>query len=204
MAEKLLVIAGPNGSGKSTLYKYLVSRYKAFKNIVLINPDVIAEDIKLESNIASSIQAGKIAIKMRNRFLKEKKTFAIETTLSGHSEIDLIYRAYKQGYDVYIIYVALDDPFLNVQRVKSRVISGGHNVLPNDIIRRYDRSLKNLKKIIPISSTIYIFDNSFESFRLILSYRFKGARGNKSLIINRDTPKWADDILKFIKNRVSN
>ncbi len=196
MSAKLLILAGPNGSGKSTLYNYLLFRYKRLRNIPFINPDLIAESFN--ENKQKYIKAAKTAIRNRKNLLKEHKSFAIETTLSGNSEIDLIYNAFKKGYQIYIIYISLDDPFLNIQRVKARVSSGGHEVLPIDIIRRYKRSLKNMKKVVSFASAIYIFDNTSEKFKLISSYRAKGARGNKYLIRNTYIPNWAKSILDTI------
>jgi predicted ABC-type ATPase len=57
---QLVVFAGPNGAGKSTLSKHYI-----FKNISVINPDVIAQEQSL-----SIIEAGKIVIE------KNYETFA--------------------------------------------------------------------------------------------------------------------------------
>jgi predicted ABC-type ATPase len=50
------------------------------------------------------------------------------------------------GWSVSLTYVGIDDPITNVQRVRSRVKVGGHDVPREDILRRYDRSLANLNK----------------------------------------------------------
>ena len=48
-----------------------------------------------------------------------------------------------KGYKIITIYIFLDDANLCVQRVRTRVVKGGHNVPKEDIIRRFYRSKEN-------------------------------------------------------------
>jgi predicted ABC-type ATPase len=57
---------------------------------------------------------------------------------------------------------------LAIQRVKTRVEEGGHNIEKEVIKRRYIRGIQNLFKIyLPIVDETLIFDNSFENQELI-------------------------------------
>lgn len=52
-------------------------------------------------------------------------------------------------------------PLINVARVKLRVKSGGHDVPINKIISRYDKSLDNIHRILPLCDVCHIYDNSY-------------------------------------------
>jgi predicted ABC-type ATPase len=62
----------------------------------------------------------------------------------------------------------LSSPELAVERVRNRVISGGHNI-PNDVVhRKYWAGIKNLSSLyLPICDYWLIIDNSFPPFKLI-------------------------------------
>jgi predicted ABC-type ATPase len=49
---------------------------------------------------------------------------------------------------------------MNVLRVATRVAKGGHNVPEVDIRRRYERSLSNLARALPLADRARLVDNS--------------------------------------------
>ena len=51
--------------------------------------------------------------------------------------------AKRKGWQVFLIYVGVDNVQTSIERVAQRVASGGHNVPSEDIRRRYARSLAN-------------------------------------------------------------
>jgi predicted ABC-type ATPase len=181
---QLVVIAGPNGAGKSTLTEHYI-----FKNIHIINPDVIAKEQSL-----SVLEAGKIAIGQRKEMFGTKKSFAIETTLTGNGEIKLMQEAKEQGYKVNLAYVGIDDASLSNTRVKERVIKGGHDVPSEDILRRYDRSVGNLSKAFEIADRAYVFDNSTKKRNLVC---IKKAEIIKTS--NKELPEWLKNTAVFEK-----
>jgi predicted ABC-type ATPase len=67
----------------------------------------------------------------------------------------------RKGYFVTLFFIWLNSPALGVERVKARVISGGHNI-PEDVIhRRYFARISNLSKLyLPICDYWLILDNS--------------------------------------------
>ena len=139
----LYIIAGANGSGKSTLASELLSE----ENIEFLNADDIAKEL-CPNNIESvKIKAGKIVLEKLNKLLLNKKSFAIETTLSGKNHIKTIEKAKTLGYKTVIIYSYLDNPIMCENRIKIRVLNGGHNIPKEDIIRRFYRSRENFNKI---------------------------------------------------------
>lgn len=174
------MIAGPNGSGKSTIVK----RYLAGK-IPVINPDDIAAVEKV-----GPIQAGRLAIERQNRLLMRGASFAFETTLSGKRELWVMQNARERGYKLNLIFLALDGPALAIGRISGRVLAGGHNVPPRDVLRRFQRSIDNLPAAIALADRAFVFDNSSDRRRLLLSLdqgRVKRLR--------RDLPEWAKPYL---------
>ena len=207
MSKKLFILAGPNGSGKSTLYRKLIGKYKTLSNLPFVNPDDIAKklfgdflpDGSNESN-SKMLKAGKEAITRRKQLLHEGVSFGFETTFSGNSERQLIDNALKQGYELYIVYITLCDPLLNVQRVRARVQNKGHFVDPTIVVRRYYKSMQQIIEVAPKSKGFYLFDNSEAHYKLIASLRKSGARGEQNIILNTPLPQWSKQIVHDLVN----
>jgi predicted ABC-type ATPase len=68
-----------------------------------------------------------------------------------------------------LIFVALANPDLHVLRVAQRVSIGGHDIPQDAIRRRYDIAFENLARCVAIGETTWIFDNSAEGARLVLT-----------------------------------
>ena len=197
-SPKLLVIAGPNGSGKSTLYRKLLPKYRSLAKLPFVNPDDIAKemfgDFLLDDSVDNNrkmLAAGKEAVIRRKEYLKARLSFGFETTLSGSGEKRVIREALADGYELYIIYVALEDPFLNIQRVRTRVKNHGHYVDPTVILRRYHKSLTNVQEIMLEAKGVYLFDNTEAHFKLLATLRTSGARGDQSIIVRSPLRPWS-------------
>ena len=72
-----------------------------------------------------------------------------------------------------------------MERVALRVSQGGHEVPPEKITSRYDRSLRQLSKAIQLSHRAHLFDNSGKMHRLIAEYE-----GGKLIQASNDLPGW--------------
>jgi len=139
----LYIIAGANGTGKSTLASELLP----YENLEFLNADEVAKEICSENIESVKIQAGKIVIEKLKELLNKKKSFAIETTLAGKNHIKTIQKAKDLGYKVCLIYSYLDNPDFCENRIKVRVLNGGHNIPKEDIVRRFYRSRENFWNI---------------------------------------------------------
>lgn len=153
---RILVFAGPNGSGKSTITK----------KIPICGIYVNADDIKRISN-CSDLEAAQEAEQLRELLLNAHKDFTFETVLSTDRNIELLWKAKEHGYEIHAVFVLTSNPSINVKRVRSRVKAGGHDVPEDKIISRYERSLRNLSKLIRIADHIRIIDNSDKEPHLI-------------------------------------
>src|SRR5436190_22401914 len=67
--------------------------------------------------------------------------FAFETTLSGLGTRRLIEKSISDGFDVHLVYLWLPSPELALERVRTRVATGGHDVPEVDVRRRHARGL---------------------------------------------------------------
>lgn len=122
---------------------------------------------------------------IRNQLLIYSEKFTIETVMSHPSKLDFLSTAKQKGFKIYLYFVSLEDPKLNIDRVKARVKLGGHHVPSDKIIDRYPKTLNNLLNAIRISDKSYIFDNSGQSPKLI------AASENDDLTIISDfIPLW--------------
>ncbi len=147
---KLLCICGPNGAGKSTFSRAISMQ----GNVLVIDPD------KLAAEGLSPIAAGKAAARMVRLFLQEGVSFARESTLTSQFDFTLMEEAKRRGYEVELVYIRLASVALALERVAARVARGGHDVPPQDVVRRFSRSLKNLPKAVSLADKVTILDNS--------------------------------------------
>ena len=167
MAEKnLYIIAGCNGAGKTTAsFTILVDTLNCKE---FVNADEIAKGLSPFQPEEVAFEAGRIMLNRINDLLIKEVSFSFETTLSTKSYKSLILKAQRQGYKVTLLYFWLQNIELAKERVKTRVLEGGHDI-PNEVIeRRYLRGIKNLFNIyIDIVDAVLIFDNSFGNHQLI-------------------------------------
>jgi predicted ABC-type ATPase len=156
----VLAFAGPNGSGKTTVTKKLP----------VIGTYINADDIKIEYGL-TDLEAAENAESFRNALLERNADFSFETVLSTERNLLLLEKAKEHGYEVRCIYVLTCNANINVARVRSRRVAGGHDVPEDKIRTRYHRALKLLPRLINVCDKILIFDNSDMPF-LIFSKEY--------------------------------
>jgi predicted ABC-type ATPase len=88
------------------------------------------------------------------------KTVGVETVLSTDKYRRLVRKAKERGYLVWLLYVVLDSPERNVERVRLRVLKGGHDVPEDKIRSRYTRSLDQFPWFLGWADEAWIYDNS--------------------------------------------
>jgi predicted ABC-type ATPase len=170
---ELLIIAGPNGAGKTTFVNTFLPEYTNVREFV--NADLIAKGISPFEPEGALIEAGKVLLGRVRQLIEEKFSFALETTLSGKSYIDLVHHAKDVGFTIRLYYIYLNSVELSINRIKDRVRKGGHNVERDVVIRRYERSLKNLFSLyLPLAEEWQLIDNSTATFRPIAESNIDG------------------------------
>ena len=138
----IYLIAGCNGAGKTTFAKEFLP--KEVKCLRFLNADEIASGLSPFNPGASAVKAARLLLQEVHENIRRKRTFAMETTLSGKSYIRLFRHARQLGYEIELHYLWLSSPTQAIARVRQRVRQGGHNVPAADIRRRFKRSLVHL------------------------------------------------------------
>jgi len=157
--KKLYIISGCNGAGKTTASYSILPEILSCKEFV--NADEIAKGLSPFQPQKVAIEAGRIMLKRIDELLQTSESFAFETTLATKSYKKLIDRAREKGYHVTLLFFWLQTVDLAKERVQARVLSGGHNVEPSVIERRYWNGIRNLFDIyISISDVVMVFDSS--------------------------------------------
>lgn len=159
MEKRLYIIAGCNGAGKTTASFTILPDILECREFV--NADEIAKGLSPFQPEKVAFEAGRIMLHRIDELIAAGETFAFETTLATKSYRTTIREAKEKGFYVTLLFFWLNDVDLAVERVKTRVREGGHNI-PEDVIRRrYRNGFKNLFEIyLPIVDEATIFDNS--------------------------------------------
>jgi predicted ABC-type ATPase len=197
----IYVLAGTNGAGKSSIGGAMFRR----RGAEYFNPDEAARRI-LSANPGITQEKANSAAwnegkRLLERAIAERCNFAIETTLGGHTLAALLEKAIVAGIEVRVWYVGLESPELHIQRVRSRVEWGGHDIPEAKIRERYARSIWNLIQLLPKLTEVFVYDNSEEADphsgsapapKLILH-----ARKGKPVVTCdlKQAPPWAKPIL---------
>jgi predicted ABC-type ATPase len=165
-AKTIVIIAGPNGAGKTTLAEEFLQNEPGFPDF--INADLIARGVSPLAPEKAAIQAGKIMVGEIRQRINSGKSFAFETTLAGLNYSRYIPQWQKEGYCVKLAFLKLSSANVAIERVKLRVLQGGHGV-PDDVIaRRFTAGIRNFEKVYRgLVDSWAIYDNSGDSPRFI-------------------------------------
>jgi predicted ABC-type ATPase len=178
----IVVIAGPNGAGKSTAAPYLLKQ--ALGILEFVNADQIAAGLSAYAPETVAFEAGRIMLQRLRTLAAAQVSFAFESTLSSRTFALFLARCKAQGYKVHIFYVALPSAELAIQRVALRVKLGGHNIPPDDITRRFQRSLHNLFELyLPLADHWSVLNNASGTLTSI-------AHGTARRTFIEDPDKW--------------
>ena len=157
-SPRVVVFAGPNGAGKSTHADAILA---ALKVETFVNADYIARGLSGRNTDVVAFEAGRIMLKRLRQLGDTGFDFAFESTLSSRTFAPFLRKLKAQGYQVVIYYFSLANATLAVNRVKIRVIQGGHDVPADVVRRRFGRSLSNFFTIYaPLANQWALFDNS--------------------------------------------
>lgn len=119
----------------------------------------------------NSYLASVLADAIRRELLEEGKTFTFETVMSSRDKVDFMREARDRGYRVYLYFVATDDPEINLDRVRRRVMQGGHPVPEDKVRKRYRESIDLMTEASSVAHRAYIFDNSGSKHKLLVEVK---------------------------------
>ena len=156
----LLCFAGPNGSGKSTITKFfeIAGEYT--------NADDVVSSTGMENE-----EAAKFVDKKRYDSIEAKSDLTFETVLSSKYKMDILRKSKAEGYFIKCVFVLTADPELNVARVESRVMQGGHDVDREKVKTRFYKSLANIKELMSLCDILHVYDNTDTPYRIIRKHK---------------------------------
>ena len=156
----LLCFAGPNGSGKSTITKFFE----------IVGEYTNADDVVSSTGMGNE-EAAKFVDKKRNDSIKAKSDLTFETVLSSKYKMDILRKSKDEGYFIKCVFVLTADPKLNVARVESRVMQGGHDVDSGKVKTRFYKSLANIKELMSLCDILHVYDNTDKPYRIIRKHK---------------------------------
>lgn len=182
----VVALAGPNGAGKSTFYG---SHLKA-TGLRLVNADVLARDLDVDA-----YRGAELAGALREKLLELHESFVFETVLSDPvgDKISFVQRAAGAGYNVVLCFIGISDPAVSEERVAMRVTQGGHDVPTEKLVKRFPRTLENLRKSIRTLPHVFVFDNNdlSDPYRQIAIFH-----EGKPVFLSDSLPVWMREILE--------
>jgi len=185
MGPRLLFLAGPNGAGKSTFFDAFLRE----SGLPFVNADRIAAALGI-----SDTEAAAAADVARKQLLVERMSFITETVFSDPvgAKLQFLRDALTAEFRVTLLFIGISSAQLSGARVSQRVRSGGHDVPPERLERRFRQSLENLRLALEFVPEIHVYDNSSSEtpYRLVLS-----VRAAKIEFIADPLPAWLKPII---------
>mgnify|MGYP000047329263 FL=1 len=178
------LFAGVNGAGRSTLFSIIA---EDIKGTFRINTDEIVKKIGNWKNESDQIKSAKIAIKLRNEYIEKGLSFNEETTLTGKTILKLIDKLKSKNYKLHLFYVGINSVDIAKERIRNRVLKGGHDIPDKIVEKRYNEFLENLSKVLNKFDNVTVYDNTKE-YKMILK------------IINKKIIKQSDELPNWAKN----
>jgi predicted ABC-type ATPase len=157
----IFVLAGVNGAGKSSVGGALLADH----GLTWFNPDTYARELMAQLGLdlaeanSRAWEYGRLRLETA---IAQGTNYAFETTLGGRTIPDMLLEA-THTHDVVMLFCGLSSPEQHIERVRSRVVSGGHDIPESKIRERWVGSRANLIKLMPRLAHLQVFDNSAEA-----------------------------------------
>jgi predicted ABC-type ATPase len=162
---EILIIAGANGAGKTSFAReYLRDR----PDLAFVNADEMAKD--LEEGPHRDLAAGRRVLTAIDRYISERKSFALETTLATRQYAPKMREWRRGGYNIGLIYLKLPSVQASLERVRRRVAAGGHAIPEVAIVRRFDKSWRYFEELYkPLVQEWYVWESLEGQFVPLMS-----------------------------------
>jgi predicted ABC-type ATPase len=98
-------------------------------------------------------------------------------------------RPRELSYIVVGVFVGTMSVEINMERIKARVLKGGHDIPEQDQRRRYPRTLLNMGKLLLLCDHVVVFDNSTAQ-----GHRLVGFGHTHTIRWIDPVPAWAEEL----------
>jgi predicted ABC-type ATPase len=163
-----LLLAGASGAGKNTFYD---------THLKTVFPDVLKASASPLEQTESDRE--------RKRLLSEGESFVYVSDLF---DFEVIRHARAGGYETKAVYLATEDPNLNLGRILIRVNNGGRFAPILRIANHYTWGLRQLPKVRKLADDLMLFDNTTHGRDVRLVAHFQAGELVK---LAREIPRWA-------------
>lgn len=186
ISPQLFVISGPNGAGKSTFTPTLVP-----EGTLIIDPDIIAGKYK------DSMRADFFIGAEKTRAMETRIDVAIETNFLFPDEIKDYLPFKDNGYQINLIYIALEDLKESERRVNTRYSQGGHHVGDWNRELSFTVGKQNTIDSAPYFDTVTVISNSYKHQDSLLA-----TSGKEVLLKNDYAPMWAKELINKFEDSI--
>ncbi len=169
----LLLLVGASGSGKTTFYE---------NHLKTVFPTVL-------KGSASPLEQAETD-EERKRLLKIGESFVYQDVVFDPQQLR---EAKSVGYDVKAVYIATEDPTLNLGRILIRINNGGAFAPISRIPDDFSKGLKQLPSVRKLADDLMLFDNTVHARGVRLVAHFYKADIVK---LARSVPRWADSVFQ--------
>ena len=180
------IIGGPNGAGKTTFCFEFLKSLTGTPNYV--NADLIAAGLVPLAPSSRPVLAAKTMLGQVSGYIRLKKSFAVETTLSGNTWAKQARKLKRAGWKIGLVYLWLETPEIALRRVEERVRKGGHSIPPLTVLRRLARGRANLRAYVTLADEWAMFDNSTERLCMIARHSGGKTKVKNKVLFNRMLP----------------
>jgi predicted ABC-type ATPase len=186
--NRLDLVVGPNGAGKSTFIAFTLS--PLLPGSLVVNADEIARQRWPEDPATYAYDAAEIAADTRAKLIELGRSFIAETVFSHPSKLDLIRSARGEGFTV-VLHALFVPENLALERVRHRVLAGGHHVPEAKIRERHRRLGALVAEAVALSDIATVYDSS----------RLRGPRivaqlSGGEVVGSPDWPEWTPKELR--------
>lgn len=162
------IIAGPNDAGKTTFARDFLPR--SVHCLEFVNSDLIALGLSPFDPTLAAVPAARLVLQRIHELARLGADFGMETTRSGRAYVRLFQELKTRGYRLRMISLWVPNPSLSPLRIRDRVRHGGQDVPPEDVLRRFPRSLANLRNLCaPLMDSLIFYDNAAKRPRRVFT-----------------------------------
>ena len=132
-------------------------------SVWIINPDLLTARLKKAENLdllAANLAAVQRIEAWLDKSIEVHQTIGVETVLSSPKYRRLVDKAKAHDFEVCFVYVYVATVELQLERIRARVAKGGHDVPPNKVRERRERSFDQIAWFTDQADRAWVFDNS--------------------------------------------